>query len=64
MRFDIPVIGLKTLNTMKRAGVRALAFHANRLVLLEREKVIEFANRNNIAIAGIKTSLPPAPLRP
>lgn len=64
MRFDIPVIGLKTLKTMKRAGVTALAFHANRLVLLEREKVVEFANRNNIALIGIKTSLPPAPLRP
>jgi DUF1009 family protein len=64
MRFDIPVVGLKTLKVMKRAGVTALAFHANRLVLLERDEVIAFANRHNIALLGVKTDLSPAPLRP
>lgn len=64
MRFDIPVVGLKTMKVLKRAGVTALAFQANRLVMLDREKVLDFANRHNIAIAGISTSLPPAPLRP
>jgi DUF1009 family protein len=63
MRFDIPVVGLKTLKVMKRAGVSALAFHSGRLVLLEREEVIAFANRHSISLLGVKTSLPPAPLR-
>jgi len=64
MRFDIPVVGLKTLKMMKRAGVTALAFQAGRLVLLDREAVLAFANRHDIAIVGIETNLPPAPLRP
>ena len=64
MRFDIPVVGLKTLKVMKSAGITAIAFQANRLVLLERERVIAFANRHNIAVVGMKTDLPPAPLRP
>lgn len=64
MRFDIPVVGLKTLKTMKKAGVSALAFQAGRLILLDREEVVEYANRHGIAIAGVKTDLPPAPLRP
>lgn len=64
MRFDIPVIGLKTLKVMKRAGVTALGFQAGRLVVLEREKVVDFANRHSIALAGVATDLPPAPLRP
>ena len=64
MRFDIPVVGLKTLKVMKSAGVTALAFQAGRLLLLDREKVIDFANRNGIAIAGFATDLPPAPTRP
>lgn len=64
MRFDIPVVGLKTLKVMKKAGATALAFQASRLVLLDREKVIEYANRHSIAIAGYDSSLPPAPLRP
>ena len=63
-RFDIPVVGLKTLKTMKKAGVTALAFQARRLLLLDREKVVDFANRNEIAIAGFDSALPPAPTRP
>ena len=64
MRFDIPVVGLKTLKVMRRAGVTALAFQAGRLLLLDREKVLSFADRYGIAIVGIATDLPPAPLRP
>ena len=64
MRFDIPVVGIKTLKVMKSAGVTALAFQAGRLILLDREAVISFANKHNIALVGIETDLPPAPLRP
>jgi DUF1009 family protein len=64
MRFDIPVAGLKTLDAMRKAGASALAFQAGRLVLLEREKFIERANKFGIAVVGVKTDLPPAPLRP
>ena len=64
MRFDIPVVGLKTLKTMKKSGVTALAFQAGRLILLDRDEVIAFANRHGIALVGMKTDLPPAPLRP
>jgi len=64
MRFDIPVVGLKTLKTMKRAGVTALAFQAGRLVLLDRDEVVDFANRHGMTIFGMSTDLPPAPLRP
>ncbi len=63
-RFDIPVVGLKTLKTMRKAGVTALAFQAGRLILLDREAVIAYANRHGIAIVGIDSGLPPAPLRP
>lgn len=63
-RFDIPVVGLTTLKKMKKAGVTALAFQAGRLILLDWEAVISFANRHGIAIVGIDSGLPPAPLRP
>ena len=64
MRFDIPVVGLKTLKTMRRAGATALGFQAGRLILLDREAVVEFADRHGIAIVGVDSGLPPAPLRP
>lgn len=63
-RFDIPVVGLKTLKMMKKAGVTALVFQAGRLILLDREQVIAFANRHDMAIVGIDSGLPSAPLRP
>ncbi len=64
MRFDIPVVGLKTLKVMRRAGGTALVFQAGRLVLLDNAAVIDYANRHGIAIVGIDSGLPPAPLRP
>ena len=64
MRFDIPVIGLKTIKVMKRAGVTALGFQAGRLVVLDREETTAFAERSGIALVGIDSALPPAPLRP
>ena len=63
-RFDIPVVGLKTLKMMKKAGVTALAFQAGRLILLDRAAVIAFANRHDMTIVGIDSGLPSAPLRP
>lgn len=64
MRFDIPVVGLKTLKVMKRAGATALAFQAGRLVLLDKESVIRYADDHDIAIVGVDSGLPPAPTRP
>ena len=62
-RFDIPVVGLKTVKVMARAGATALAFEAGRLILLEREKVIRFADRKGMAIVGLETTLAPFPTR-
>lgn len=64
MRFDIPVIGEATIASLRKAGVSALAYQAGRLVLLERQKVIDAADKLNIAIVGLDSGLPAAPLRP
>ena len=64
MRFDIPVVGTKTVKNLVKAGASALAFQAGRLVMLEPEKTIALANRHHIAVVGVPTDLPPAPLRP
>lgn len=63
MRFDIPVIGLKTLKVAKRAGVSAIGFQAGRLVIINREKVVAYANRHSIAIEGVESGLEAAPTR-
>ena len=50
MRFDVPVVGLPTVESMKMAGATALAIDANRTLLFDREKLIAMANDAGIAI--------------
>ena len=50
MRFDVPVVGLPTVETMKRTGATALAIDATRTLLFDRSKLIELADAAGIAI--------------
>ncbi len=61
MRFDIPVIGTKTVRVMKAAGISTLSVQAGRTVILNLPRVIEAANRAGIALVGVKTNLSSAP---
>ena len=56
MRFDVPVIGLPTVESMKQAGATALAVDATRTLLFDREKLVELADAAGIAIQAF----PPA----
>ncbi len=53
MRFDIPVIGLKSLKIFKKAGISALAIEAGRTILLERKKIVSVADTMNLAILAV-----------
>ena len=53
MRFDVPVVGLSTIEQMKSAGATALAVDAGRTLLFDREKLIELADAAGIAIEAI-----------
>ncbi len=50
MRFDVPVVGLHTIETMKQAGATCLALDAGRCLLLDREAVLAAANAAGICI--------------
>ena len=50
MRFDVPVVGLPTVEAMKKAGATALAIDAGRTLLFDREKLIELADTAGIAM--------------
>lgn len=64
MRFDIPVFGEHTVKLCKKCGIRAVAFQAGRLVMIDRARVIELANRYGISLVGLDSGLPAAPLEP
>ena len=50
MRFDIPCIGLQTLETCARAGISALALEAGKTLLLERETCEPLAKKSKISV--------------
>src|SRR6202047_2275474 len=60
MRFDVPVVGLSTVEQMKSSGATALAIDAGRTLLFDRTKLIAAADVAEIAIQAF----PPAAAEP
>jgi len=52
MRFDVPVIGVKTIEVMQAAGASCLALDARKCLLLDGDKILEAANRARIAVVA------------
>jgi UDP-2,3-diacylglucosamine hydrolase len=52
MRFDVPVIGLKTIEVMQAAGATCLALDAGKCLLLDGEKIVDAANDAGIAVVA------------
>jgi len=52
MRFDVPVIGVKTIEVMQSAGATCLAVDAGKCLLLDGQKVIEAADAANVSIVS------------
>ena len=51
-RFDVPVFGPRTLKKMVESGLTWAALESHRTLILEKERVLEEANQQNIAILG------------
>jgi DUF1009 family protein len=52
MRFDVPVIGVKTIEVMQTAGATCLALDAGKCLLLDGERVLDAANVAGIAVVA------------
>jgi len=52
MRFDVPVIGMRTIETMILAGATCLSVEAGRTLLFDREALLARASAAGIAIVG------------
>jgi DUF1009 family protein len=53
MRFDMPTIGLQTVETIAAAGGRVLAIEAGRTILLDAAEVLDFADRQGLVIVAV-----------
>jgi DUF1009 family protein len=52
MRFDVPVIGVKTIEVMKQAGASCLAVDAGRCLLIDGDAVVQAADAGGITIVA------------
>lgn len=63
-RFDVPTVGVKTIETLKAAGGTCLAVAAGAVILADKDEVIRAADAAGIALIGVKFNpdTPDAPM--
>lgn len=61
MRFDVPVVGPKTIDVMRRANAMALAIDAGRTLLFDRDALIRAADEAGIAIEAFAPQMKTTP---
>lgn len=54
MRFDIPVIGERTIRVLRRAKASALAVEAGRCIVLDRSRVVAMADQAGISMVAVE----------
>lgn len=52
MRFDVPVVGVPTIQTMIDAGATCLSITAGKTLIFDREEMVKLANDHKICIVG------------
>jgi DUF1009 family protein len=52
LRFDVPVIGVETIRIAAEARLRVIAVEAGKTLLLERDAIVDLANRSKISIVA------------
>ncbi|MBR4153167.1 MAG: UDP-2,3-diacylglucosamine diphosphatase LpxI [Selenomonadaceae bacterium] len=52
-RFDVPTVGYRTIENMAKVGAKVLAIEAGKTLLVEREKMIAFADEQGISIVAM-----------
>jgi UDP-2,3-diacylglucosamine hydrolase len=53
MRFDVPVTGMRTLETLIDAGAKVLAIEAGKTLMLEKSELLAAADKAGICIVGV-----------
>ena len=53
MRFDVPVVGLPTVESMIQSGATCLCVTAGKTLIFDREAMIKLANKNKISFVAV-----------
>ena len=55
-RFDVPSIGIETIEIMKNTKANFLVIEAKKTIVFDKEKIITLANKHNIGVMAIKSN--------
>ncbi|MGB8510087.1 MAG: UDP-2,3-diacylglucosamine diphosphatase LpxI [Pyrinomonadaceae bacterium] len=53
MRFDVPVVGVPTVEAMTKAGASCLCLTAGKTLIFDREEMLRLADRHRIAVVAV-----------
>jgi len=53
MRFDVPTVGLNTIENLKSSGATCLAVEAGKVILLDKPHLLETADRAGVVVVGV-----------
>src|SRR5262249_22180194 len=53
MRFDVPTVGLWTLETMVAAGGKTLVIEAGKTILVDQPAFLEFADKHQLIVVAL-----------
>ncbi len=56
MRFDVPVVGVPTIEAMTKAGATCLCLTASKTLLFDRDEMLRLADRQRIAVVAVSPS--------
>jgi DUF1009 family protein len=54
MRFDVPVVGIPTIETMIEAGATCLCLTAGKTLLFDRPQMLKLADETRIAVVAVQ----------
>jgi len=55
MRFDVPTIGVQTVQTVHAAGGKVIAIEADKTIVLDQEETVRLANKLGLTIVAVRT---------
>ena len=53
MRFDVPVIGMRTFENLVEANIALIAIEAGKTLFIDQDKIIDFANSKKISVVSV-----------
>jgi len=60
MRFDVPTVGMQTIETLAKAGGKVLAIEADKTILLDQDETIALADKLGLSIVCLAREAQPA----